>query len=773
MTKLGSGIYRSEDGGKTWKYLSRMNSRPFYYSHILLNPVDDQRVYYLTAGFMKSEDGGKTWQNVPGLHPDYHAMWLDPMHKDRYYNGQDAGAALTHDHGRTFIYFDNICAGQFSAVSADMRDPYHVYGGLQDNGSLRGPSTVWENGGIRNLHWQELCFGDGFATMPCPGDCNLGYAMSQGGALVRWDLRTGTQRAIRPPAPADGRLRFHWNAALAQDPFDAGTIWFGSQFVHRSTDRGDSWQVMSPDLTTDNPAWQQQGTSGGLTRDVTGAENHCTILCIAPSPVQRSVIWVGTDDGLVQLTRDGGQSWRRVEHLIPGLPENTWCPHIEADKFDAATAYAVFDGHRNADWTPYVFVTRDFGASWTSLGSAVLDGYCLVLEQDPRQRDMLWLGTEFGLFVSFDGGASWQRWRHGVPACSAMAITTEPRTGDLVVATHGRSIYVLDDLTPLRGLSPALLAAKLHLFAVQPAIAFRTAQTPGSRFPGSGEFRGAMRPRGAFVDVIADVGEPAEDAAAKGEQGKNGPRPNEVEIEIRDADGTVVRTFRREVHRGLNRIVWGLERDGLPRPGRALQDEPELPPPGREVLPGDYELTVRFRGEQRTTKVAVRPDPRVAIAMADRVAKDELLARVERIQAELRPTTQQLWRSKRDLDFLARRLELEQAPAAGAEDPLAALRAALQAARAAFDEIDERIWGPREVQGIADRSAALWSRLAARLHVDDGGEAPTATEIEQVERALACRQDIVDAIAAFETGPMARCRTELQASGLCVLPAAK
>ena len=365
MTKLGSGIYRSEDGGKTWKYLSRQNSRPFYYSHILLNPVDDQRVYYLTASFMKSEDGGKTWQNVPGLHPDYHAMWLDPLNKERYYNGQDAGAALTHDHGKTFIYFDNICAGQFYAVSADMRDPYYVYGGLQDNGTWGGPSMHREGGHphrllVQHRRRRRLPHAerpDRLAHRLRREPGRRGVADQRRDARVAQhpadaaehrelpgllsDDAAGPGRGAGPasaPQQAASPLRFNWSTPIYLSPHNPSTVYMGGNHLFRSLDRGDRWQIISPDLTTNDKSKlgpRQGGTmtpTGGMTTDDTGAETHCTIITISESTLRPGIIWVGTDDGNVQVTRDGGATWANVRANVPGVPKGTWVSRVEASR---------------------------------------------------------------------------------------------------------------------------------------------------------------------------------------------------------------------------------------------------------------------------------------------------------------------------------------------------------------------------------------------------------------------------------------------------------
>ena len=324
-----------------------------------------------------SDDGGDTFRVlVPfsAVHPDHHAMWIDPGDPRHLFEGNDGGVYESRDRGDTWRFVADLPLGQLYHVRVDDRVPYRVYGGMQDNGSWVGPAEVWENGGIRNHHWQEVAFGDGFDTLPIRGDEDRGYAMSQEGYLVRWDLATGERKMIRPapPAPAPGEepdeLRFNWNAAIAPDPFDPDTVYFGSQYVHRSRDRGDSWETISPDLTTDRADWQRQGESGGLTLDVTGAENFTTLVALAASPLERGVIWAGSDDGRLHVTRDGGATWTSVEGNVPGVPANTWIPHVAPSPHDAGTAFVVFDNHRRSDWTPYVYRTRDYGAHLDAAG---------------------------------------------------------------------------------------------------------------------------------------------------------------------------------------------------------------------------------------------------------------------------------------------------------------------------------------------------------------------------------------------------------------------
>ncbi|HVR07211.1 MAG TPA: hypothetical protein VMW75_04130, partial [Thermoanaerobaculia bacterium] len=501
-------VLRSEDGGRGWQTVNRdqtTSERPFYYADIRVDPQWPSRVYSLTARLRVSDDGAKTFRPLGhsrDIHGDYHAMWIDP-HDGRYLiAGEDGGVGISHDRGDTWQFAADLPFGQYYHVAVDMDVPYNTYGGLQDNGSWRGPSSVWELGGIRNVHWQIVGGGDGFVTLPDPSDSRAGYSESQGGEIGRFDLRSHERKRIKPAElsldPAK-RLRFNWNAAIAQDPFDPATIYLGSQYLFKSTDRGDTWTAISPDLTTNNPDWQHQDQTGGLTLDASGAENYCAILTIAPSKVERGVIWAGTDDGRVQVTRDGGKSWTSVEANVPGVPEHTWVPQIRASTYGGGSAFVVFDDHRRSNWTPYAYRTDDYGKTWKSLANGHLWGYALSIEQDPVDRDLVFLGTEFGLYVSFDGGAHWLPWKHGLPTVSVMDIVVHPRDFDLVLATHGRSLYILDDITPLRQITAASLQEPLHLYQGMPALEHRMTQGPGAYEPGSGEFRGENRPYGALL----------------------------------------------------------------------------------------------------------------------------------------------------------------------------------------------------------------------------------------------------------------------------------
>jgi hypothetical protein len=771
-----SALIRSDDGGATWKKVNedqRTAERPFYYADIRVDPVWPNRLYNLTARLMVSEDSGKTFSNLGRsreVHGDYHAMWINPRDPDHIVTGSDGGVAISRDRGETWQFVGNLPVGQFYHVAVDMDRPYNVYGGLQDNGSWRGPSTAWDAGGIRNSRWDVVGGGDGFDTRPDPQDSMTGYSMSQGGELIRWNLRSHESRLIKPPEPKPGsgleRLRFNWNAGLAVDPFEPGTIYYGSQYVHKSTDRGLTWTVISPDLTSDKPEWQQQAKSGGLTPDVTAAENFTTIIAIAPSSLEKGVIWVGTDDGRLHVTRDGGKTWTSVEKNVPGVPANTWIPHILPSKYDAGSAFVVFDNHRREDFKPYVYRTDDWGKTWKSLATKDLRGYALSIEQDPADRDLLFLGTEFGLWVSLDGGARWMPWRHGLPTASVMDLVIHPRDLDLVIATHGRALYVLDDITPLREVSAKTLAEPLHLYSTQPATLIRRAFGGGIRGGGAGEFQGENRASGALITYSLNApGLPLPDdekererkeaerasararvqpvaerppgplkedapnpegmpAAATGvveaDQGDKGDKGPQAEIRITDASGKVIRTFKRPAKLGLNRAVWDLTRDPFRRPpanDRGFFGEER----GPAVSPGTYGVVVKFGGREAKGTVKVEPDPYTKASAADWQARDAAVLRMGQLQNAVTDAITRIGATRKDVDVVLAKLDAQDKARRDAggeppkEDPNKPLRQAARDLQKKLSDVERRLYVPPATKGIVeDRTANNRIEYASR-----------------------------------------------------------
>ncbi len=694
-----SALVRSDDGGRTWKTASsdeRVANRPFYYADIRVDPAWPNRVYNLTSRLTVSDDGGKTFSRLGRsneIHGDYHALWINPNDPEHMIAGNDGGLGVSHDRGDTWYFVSNLPLAQYYHVAVDMDTPYNVYGGLQDNGSWRGPSAVWEEGGIRNHHWAKVGGGDGFDTLPDPADSTTGYAMSQAGFLMRWNLRDGEVKSIRPPSPDPAeRLRFNWNAGIATDPFEPGTLYYGSQYLHKSTDRGETWTVISPDLTSDKPEWQKQAQSGGLTPDVTGAENFTTIIAVAPSALERGVIWVGTDDGRVHVTRDGGQNWTSVEKNIPGAPANTWVPHIRPSKHQAGGAFLVMDDHRRSNFTSYVFRTDDFGRTWKSLATSDLSGWALSIEQDPVDPDLLFLGTEVGLYVSLDGGRRWMRWRHGLPTTPVADLVIHPRDHDLVIATHGRALYVLDDLAPLRDMTPETLDEPLRVYAGGPAVLHQRKPAGGASRAGAGDFRGENRPYGALITYSLNVPglphpdeekerarkegktpEPAapatpaagpatapavqEDPASPEEEpeGEGRSREPKVEIRITDAAGRLVRKMEGPAKLGVNRAVWDLGRDEFRQPPRERggfgDDE------GPRVSPGTYNVTVKHKDREAKGTVRVVADPFTQNTDADWQAREAAILRVGELQGAVVEAIERIGATRKDLDAVIGQLD--------------------------------------------------------------------------------------------------------------------
>ncbi len=779
-------LLRSDDGGRRFRTVNSTDNvapRPFYYCDIRVDPFRPDRIYSLHSLVTVSDDGGRTFKTlVPfrDVHPDHHALWIDPSDPRRLLLGNDGGVAESLDRGATWRFVANLPVGQFYHFDVDMDVPYHVYGGMQDNGSWRGPSDVWENGGIRNHHWDEVGFGDGFRTLPDAKDPMQGYAMSQGGELMRWDLRTGERKSIKPAPRGDEKLRFNWNAGLAQDPFDPAAIYFGSQFLHHSKNRGESWEVISPDLTSNRAEWQDP-MPGGLTPDGTGAENFTTIIAIAPSPKDKGVVWVGTDDGRVQVTRDGGASWASVEKNIPNVPADTWVPHIEASRFDPAVAFVVQDDHRRNNQSTYVHRTDDYGATWKSLAAAPVRGYALTLAQDVVDPDLLFLGTEFGLYFSVDGGKAWQHFTHGLPhSVSVMALTVHPRDHDLLIGTHGRAGFVLDDIRPLRKLDASLLNKPVHAFEPAPAWQHTVRQTGASRFPGHGEFRGDTRPYGALLSfslAAEDLPHPdpkverarknSAPATDDGDKKKDSPK---VTVEVRDAQGVVIRTFKHPAYAGLNRIAWDLRRKGhkSPRRGndaeREGRDRDDEEPAGQEVLPGDYTVTIRYGEADATTKVTVLADPRTKIDTADRVAKQAALERAGRLRATLAELLEHMGQVRTDLTTIEAKTK------AASDEGGKVLRAKLEDLRAALDAVEKRITNPADTKGIVESDHALSALGEASGALASSWSKPTAAQLRFLEIGEARTTAAVAEYNAVLAGLLAEVRALAGTAGASLLP---
>jgi photosystem II stability/assembly factor-like uncharacterized protein len=628
-----NALYKSTDGGQKWRKMADKNQgdRPFYYHELYVDPKDENRVYSVHSQITKSEDGGKSFEGWVGywrIHPDHHAFWISPNDSKYIIDGNDGGLNITYDGGKTWRYAENIPVGQFYHVETDNEWPYNVYGGLQDNGSWVGPSAVWKSGGIRNSDWQEVYFGDGFETMPRKDDPRYVYAMSQGGELGLVDRKTGQTKYIKPLHP-DGKtdLRWNWNAALAQDPFRPQAIYFGSQFLHHSRDLGQSWDLISPDLTTADTSKLHQGTSGGLTFDATNAENHCTIVSIAPSPLADGLVWVGTDDGNVQLTRDGGKTWENVGTKLPQAPKNAWIPAIEASPHDAATAYVVLNNYRQNDWNPYLYVTKDYGKSWKRLANPKnVNSFCLSVVQDPTAANLLFLGTDQGLCISVDGGDSWMPYQDpkggALPAVPVYDLKIQARDGDLVIGTFGRGIWIMDNLSILRDraqMRKNTPEAAFKLFPAQTGILANYRSYDGPRFAGDATYEGENKGTALRIPVWV---KPLPDTA----KAKDAKKKDKATIIVISASGDTLRRFKSELDTAYSSIWWYMDTKGVRYPSKNEPDKEQLEPGGGpSAPPGDYWVKVRYRDQKDSVLVTVMEDPRLNVSAKDRKAQGDAI----------------------------------------------------------------------------------------------------------------------------------------------------
>ena len=792
-----SAMVRSDDGGVSWQKVNEefdIAIRPFYYTEVAADPRDPNRVYNIATLLKVSIDGGKTFTTNPvvaccaasnTIHIDNHAFWINPNDPQHLILGNDGGIAISADRGETWRYVRNLPLSQFYHVAVDDELPYNVYGGLQDNGSWRGPSNVWENGGIRNLHWQEVSFGDGFDTIPQPDNARAGYSMFQGGNLMRWNLDTGELRMIRPAPPSeDVELRFNWDAAIAQDPFDANTIYYGSQFVHKSSDRGATWTTISGDLTSNNPEHQTYKESGGLTPDVTAAENYTTLVAIGPSPLQRGLIWTGSDDGRVHITRDGGENWERIDERARGVNPGAWVPMVTPSPHEAGTAFVVFDDHRRSDMTPYVYKVEDFGRRWTRIAEG-LSGYALSVIQDHVDPDLLFVGTEFGLWFSTDGGGSWTRFTQGLPTVSVMDMAVQRSEEDLVLGTHGRSLYIIDDYSALRGLRQADFNSRLSLLSVKPGQQYVVAQTPSTRFTGSGEFRASNEPYGVTLTFMAsgnDLAHPDKDRerdrkialrSSGKEKDDSSSDEEKIEVTVSDSQGEVIRTFRAEVHQGINRVSWGLVHDGVrPLPGpNAPEPDADLPA-GAQVPPGEYTVTLSLGDDddkvEVSTPVTVRADPRLDLTPAQRETQYRTLLELRSIEEAMVSAVEGIDRARKDLQTVKTLIARHDDPAE--KESLKALNERVGEAVKSLDDLEKAFRLPPESKGVAYDDFTVDSHIDnARFYVGSSFDAPTETALDYVESARRVKDKAVAAADEFLAGELADLRAAIDEAGIRLL----
>ena len=594
-----TGLYISSDGGESWKKQSAtMNviSRPFYFSCIKIDPNDPKRVYRPGFTFSYSVDGGYSFTDASNdggwLHSDLHALWINPTNTNNLYVGTDGGVYISLDKGATWNFVQSLPVGQFYHAAVDDRKPYNIYGGLQDNGSWQGPSAA--AGGISNGMWKAINGGDGFWVQPDPNDIYIAYAESQGGNINRINLISNKSVNIKPQqAPGEEKPRFNWNTPIAIGITNKKNLYIGSQYLYKSTDQGRNWTRISPDLTTNDKKKQEQEESGGLSADNTSAENHCTIFTIAESPLDEKFVWAGTDDGNIQYTLDAGKTWTNVaaNYVSAGIPAGTWVSSIEPSRFDKKLVYATFDNHMYGDHKTYIARSADMGKTWTMLNSSEFTGFAHKIREDLSNKDLLFLGTEMGLFATLDGGQNWFRMKNKIPEyVLARDIQIHPRTHDLIIATHGRGIYVIDDISPIRNMKKEIAEKDVVLFAPQP-ITLTMGQFGGGGFPSTG---GWIAPNPPSIPPIKYY---LKDRVSKGD----------VKMDIYDADGKLVQSIPAGKRKGVNMVEWNLSMKPpkIATGGTKLDFSGFLAP---MVLPGDYTIKLKVGDSVYTSKVKLVHD---------------------------------------------------------------------------------------------------------------------------------------------------------------------
>jgi photosystem II stability/assembly factor-like uncharacterized protein len=604
-------LFRSDDRGDHFRMMTKnpaVVGRGLYYSHITIDPTDENRVYSIGMGLMTSIDAGHTWRRIAGsIHGDYHTVWVDPKNPSRIWIGEDGGIAVSYDRAETWDAVLNFAIGQFYQIQADNRWPfYYIQGGLQDNGTWSGPSRT-RAGGILNDDWRNISGGDGFHVINHPDEPELFLSENQGGGIVRTDWRTREQQDVSPqPKRNDGgpvgelKYRFNWNAPIVPSPHDKNTVYFGSNVLFKSTNFGKSWDAISPDLTTNDP--EKQKSVGTMWTENTTAEYHCTIIRIAESPKQAGVIWAGTDDGNLQVTTDGGKHWSNVTGNAPGVPKFAEIGWIEPSRTSAGTAYVAFEHHWFDDFHPYIYKTTDFGKTFTNItGNLPQNDYLWVVKEDPKNPQLLYVGGELGLHVSFTGGSQWVRLHlKNLPPVAVRDIVIHPRDNDLILGTHGRSIWILDDVSPLQQMNAQVLSESAHLFAMRPAL----------RFDGGGRGGGGL---GSGGNKPFSGPNPAYGAPVTYYLKEKGP----AKIEIADATGKVIRDLGAVPQEtGLNRTTWDLRFQG-PHVRRAESDDDgggfRFRATGPLVLPGKYTIRLTAGGKTLTQELEVKLDPTVPV----------------------------------------------------------------------------------------------------------------------------------------------------------------
>jgi photosystem II stability/assembly factor-like uncharacterized protein len=620
---VSPALFRSADGGKSFERRDdsqMMVWRPFYFSNLIVDPTNADRLFKNNLNLVVSEDGGRSFSSTGGAcHVDWHDVWINPKNTKQTFAANDGGLCVSHDGGNAWHMMMNLPISQFYHVSVDNQDPYKVYGGLQDNSSWSAESSY--PGGVSTDRWQNLYGGDGFWVLTERDNPNVIYAEYQGGSLARIDPITKATRDIQPKAGPGEKLRFNWNAPLHISPNDGKSLYIGAQFLFRTKDRGQSWERLSPDLTTNDPMKQKQELSGGITVDNSSAEMHTTIYTIAEQKGDANTIWVGTDDGNIQITRDGGKSWNNVVKNVKGLPKASWVSAINLGQ-KPGEAYITFDRHTFGDMEPYGYVTRDFGKSFTRIASGAqgIRGFAHTMKQDPVKPELLYIGTEFGMWISIDSGKRWAEFKaNKFPAVPVRDMDFQTREHDLVLATHGRGIWIVDDLTPLRALDDAVLSKDFSMLPARP-VQQRIAGN-GGWSAGDAVFVGANPQGGAIITYFQ----------------KTRHLFGKMAIEVLDSAGNVIDTVPAGKRAGVNRVSWAgrVKPPTVPKAAQAAFAGSQ----GPRVLPGTYTIRITKAGQSYEQKLDISLDRRAEFTLEDRKAQFEAAMKVHALFGEMSKVT--------------------------------------------------------------------------------------------------------------------------------------
>ncbi len=613
-----TALYKSFDSGESWEKVGTsfgLKMRPFYFANITVDPADPERIYNSSYLLSVSTNGGKSFNTSINsffrntVHPDHHALWINPQDPKHVLVGTDGGVYVSFSRAGGFRHLANLPVSQFYHVAYDLETPYNVYGGLQDNGSWYGPSRFIKGRYIPNKSWNNVGGGDGFHVFRDPIDKDIVYASWQGGNLQRHNEKTHETADIKPlPSGSGTKYRFNWNAGVALSPTNKNTLYIGAQYLFKSTDKGGSWTKISPDLTTNDPQKQQQHKSGGITIDNTGAEDHCSILTISESPLDENIIWVGTDDGNLQVTVNGGKKWKNTIKNINGLPANTWCSTVEAGHFNKAAAYVVFDGHRTGDMTPYIYKTGDLGKTWTALAAPEIQGFCHVIREDTVKPNLLFLGTEFGLYVSFNSGRNWVHFTETLPKVAVRDIRIHPVEHDLILGTHGRGIYILDDITPLRHLDETVFQENVVILPARPSYA----AIPSMSYSASGDagYFGVNPKTGATITYYL----------------KKRHIFGDFKLEILNSKGEVIKQLPTRKRRGINRVSWGMTL--RPPKAGAAPGMGGIVFRGPMVEPGLYTIRLTKNKKHYTSTIELKPDQLTTHSSEDRKQRHQAIMKI-------------------------------------------------------------------------------------------------------------------------------------------------